>query len=515
MATEAMRAGRGRVLVGLVLTMGLAAIDTTIVATAIPSIVRELGGFSLFTWVFSIYVLAQAVTIPVYGKLADLLGRKPVLIAGTLLFLIGSVLSGLSWSMVALIVFRGIQGLGAGAIQPVVTTVAGDLYTVEERARIQGWLSSVWGISAVIGPAVGGLFSEYISWRWIFYINIPLGAAALFMIVRFLHEDVVRKKHRIDYGGAALLATAAGLFIFGLLQGGVHWAWTSAAGIGVFVGAVVALVAFALRERRAAEPMLPPWIVQRRVLVGANLASATLGLLSIGLTTFLPTYAQGVLGVGAVAAGFILAVMSITWPLSSALSGRLYLRIGFRDTALIGMGIALCAALFFVALPRSVPAWTPAIGSLIMGAGLGLMATPLIVGVQSVVEWERRGVVTGANLFARQLGQSVGAALYGSVANAALAAWFHHAPATVARELPQSVNAANSVLGNSGSTLDAAAIDYVRQGLYVATHRVFVGLAIIAVAGIAILLLTPRQFARLTFAEEERAERRTVPAPAD
>jgi EmrB/QacA subfamily drug resistance transporter len=496
--------------------MGLAAIDTTIVATAIPSIVRELGGFSLFTWVFSIYVLAQAVTIPVYGKLADLLGRKPVLIFGTLLFLVGSVLSGVSWSMVALIVFRGIQGLGAGAIQPLVTTVAGDLYSVEERARIQGWLSSVWGISAVLGPAVGGLFSEYLSWRWIFYINVPVGAAALFMIVTFLHEDVVHRRHRIDYAGAALLALSTGLFIFGLLQGGVHWAWNSAASIGVFAGAVVALVAFIIRERYAAEPMLPPWIVRHRILVGANLASAVLGLLSIGLTTFLPTYAQGVLGVGAVAAGFILAVMSITWPLAASLSGRLYLRIGFRDTALIGVVLALLAALFFVALPRLVAPWVPAVGSLIMGAGMGLMSTSLLVGVQSVVEWGRRGVVTGANLFARQLGQSVGAALYGSVANAALILWFSHAPASVAAALPRSVNAANTVLGDTGHALDPAVVAYVRQGLYVATHRVFVVMAVIAVVGIVVLLLTPRQFTRLMFAEEEApAEQRAVTATAD
>jgi MFS family permease len=209
-------------------------------------------------------------------------------------------------------------------------------------------------------------------------------------------------------------------------------------------------------------------------------------------------------------------VMSITWPLASALSGRLYLRIGFRDTALIGVVLGLLAALFFVMMPQSVDPWVPAVGSLIMGAGMGLMATSLLVGVQSVVEWGRRGVVTGANLFTRQLGQSVGAAVYGSVANAALATWFSHAPAAVAAELPKSVNAANSVLGDTGHTLAPAAVDYVRQGLYVATHRVFVVMAVIAVVGIVVLLLTPRQFTRLTFAEEEeRAEQRAVTATAD
>jgi MFS family permease len=207
--------------------------------------------------------------------------------------------------------------------------------------------------------------------------------------------------------------------------------------------------------------------------------------------------------------------MSVTWPISSALSGRLYLRIGFRDTALIGVVIALIAALFFVALPRSVAAWVPAVGSLIMGGGLGLMATPLLVGVQSVVDWERRGVVTGANLFMRQLGQSVGAAVYGSVANAALTSWFRHAPGNVAGELPKSVNAATSVLGDSGQALDAAAVAYVRQGLYVATHQVFICMAIIAILGVIVLLLTPRQFARLSFAEEERVNQRAVISPAD
>lgn len=499
---NSMHAGRGRVLVGLMLTMGLAAMDTTIVATAIPSIVRDLGGFALFAWVFSIYVLAQAVTIPVYGKLADLHGRKPVLIAGTLIFLAGSVLSGLAWNMVALIVFRGVQGLGAGAIQPVVTTLAGDLYTVEERARVQGWLSSVWGISAVVGPALGGLFAEYASWRWIFYINVPLGAAALFMIVTYLHEDVTHRRHRIDYGGAALLALGTGLFIFGLLEGGVQWPWLAGQSVGVFVAAALALFAFTWQERRAAEPVLPPWVFGSRLLVGANLASLSLGLLSIGLTTFLPTYAQGVLGVGAVVAGFILAAMSITWPLASTLSGRLYLRIGFRDSALIGALFALLSGLIFVALPRSAPLWAPTAGSLVMGAGLGLLSTPLIVGLQSVVGWNRRGVVTGANMFTRQLGQAIGAAMFGSVANAVLASWFHHAPARIAGQLPASVNAASKVLGGGVHSLSPAAVSYIRQGLYLATHQVFVVLAIVACAGIAALLLTPRHFARLRFEDE-------------
>jgi EmrB/QacA subfamily drug resistance transporter len=496
------RDDREKVFVGLLLTMALAAVDSTIVATAVPSIVSDLGGFSLFAWVFSIYVLAQAVTIPVYGKLADLYGRKPILIIGILIFLGGSMLSGMAWNMVALIAFRGVQGLGAGAISPIVSTIAGDLYSVQERARVQGWLSSVWGIAGVTGPAIGGFFAAYATWRWIFYINLPIGALALYMIVAHFHEDVTRRSHKIDYGGAILIALGAGLFIFGTLEGGVRWAWTSLPSLSVFAAAAIAVLLAIWQERRASEPMLPLWIIRRRLLMGANLTTASIGLLSIGLTTFLPTYAQGVLGVGAVVAGFMLSAMSISWPVSSAISGRLYLRIGFRDTALIGAGICLLSCVVFIALPESVPIWLPAVGSFIMGAGLGFLSTPMIVGIQSVVGWNRRGVVTGANMFARQLGQALGAAVYGSIANVVLANWLRDAPASITGELPKDANAASDVLGG-GSNLSAAAEAYIRQGLYLATHRVFWGLAVVAVFCLIVLIVTPRQWEPLRFEGEE------------
>jgi EmrB/QacA subfamily drug resistance transporter len=505
-AEEASRPARGRglVLLGLLLSMGLAAMDSTIVATAIPAIVRELGGFSLFAWVFSIYVLAQAVTIPIYGKLADLHGRKPVLIAGTALFLLGSVLSGLSWSMVTLIVFRGIQGLGAGAIQPVVMTVAGDLYTVKERARIQGWFSSIWGVSAIIGPAIGGFIVEYTSWRWIFYINVPLGILALAAIGRFLRERVAHQRHRIDYAGAALLALGVGLLILGLLEGGVGWDWLSTQSEVVFGAALLAMLAFVVRERFAAEPAVPLWVFGRRLLLGANLSSAALGALNIGLTTFLPTYAQGVLRVDAVVAGFILAAMSIGWPVAATLSGRLYLRIGFRDAALLGAVVCLGASLLFVALPADAAPWMVALGSLVMGAGLGLLSTPVVVGIQSIIGWKGRGVVTSANLFTRQMGQAVGAAVFGSMVNLALANWLANAPATLAGQLPTSVNAVTQLLGNGPDSLSPDAAAYLRAGLYLATQQVFWGLLLVAIFVVLVLLLTPRRFERHRLDERGR-----------
>ncbi|MGH9063532.1 MAG: MDR family MFS transporter [Acidimicrobiales bacterium] len=491
---------RTKVFVALILTLALSAMDSTIVATAIPSIVHDLGGFSLFAWVFSVYLLAQAVTIPVYGKLADLYGRKPVLVVGTLVFLAGSILSGLSWSMVALIAFRGLQGVGAGSIQPIANTIVGDLYTVEERAHIQGYLSGVWGVAAVVGPAIGGFFAQYLTWRAIFYINVPIGAVALYMISRHLHEQVARRRHRIDVAGSGLLAAGVGLLILGLLEGGVQWPWVSAPSLGVFGVAAAALGAFVGQERRAAEPMIPPWAFGRRLLAGANLGAGVIGLLTIGLTTFLPTFDQGVLGASAVVAGFALAAMSLGWPVMSGLSGRLYLRIGFRDTALIGSVVTVAAAVLFVSLPAGAPVWETAAASFLLGVGLGLMSTPLIVGVQSVVGWERRGVVTGANLFTRMLGSAVGAAVFGAIANGTLARWFRHAPAALAGQLPRSVDAASTVLGGGGSHLSGPAAAYVRQGLYLGLHRVFLALAAAAAVGVVVLVWTPRQFRALTFA---------------
>jgi MFS family permease len=422
--------------------------------------------------------------------------------------------------MISLIAFRGLQGLGAGAIQPLVYTVAGDLYTVQERARIQGWLSSVWGIAAIVGPAIGGLFVEYASWRWIFFINLPLGAVALFMIVRHLHEDIQYQQHHIDYAGVALLTTSVGLLIFGLLEGGVQWPWISVQSGVIFLVSALALLLFIWQEQRASEPTLPLWVFGGRLLIGVNLSGAVVGLLAIGLSTFLPTYAQDVLGTSAIVAGFTLAMMSMTWPLASTFSGRLYLRIGFRNTALIGTVFVLLSTGVFVVLPEMAPLWIVVIGCLLMGAGLGLINTPLITGIQSVVGWNRRGVVTGAYMFTQQLGTAVGAAIFGSIANSVLANWLQRAPSNLAGHLPTSVNEVSSILGSYAQTLNAATISYLQQGLYLAIHQIFVGLAIIALAGIITVLLIPRRFESLHIKDDpeqatSHSSTREVGKPSD
>jgi EmrB/QacA subfamily drug resistance transporter len=472
------------------LSTALVALDATILAAAVPSIVRDVGGFSQFPWLFSVYLLTQAVTTPLYGKASDVVGRKPVLFLGIGVFLLGSVLCGIAWSMPSLIVFRALQGIGAGAVLPVTITVVGDLYSVEERARVQGYIASVWGISAVVGPTLGGVFSEYVSWRWIFFVNLPVGALATWMLWRGFHEAVERRRHQFDVLGAVLLTVGCSLLILGLLEGGVAWDWTSAVSIAVFAVGLVALVGFVLVERRAAEPVLPLWVFSRRVLVGGNLASMAIGITLIGLTSYVPTYAQGVLGAGALAAGLALAAMTIGWPIAASLSGRVYLRIGFRDTAVIGGVIAVVGAFLVSLLGGGSTLVDVAVACFVVGVGLGLMSAPTIVAVQSVVDWTRRGVVTGTNMFCRNLGSAVGVAVFGAIANATLVDRLEDPPARLAGQVPDSGSAERLMLDGQ---LSGPVADYVRSALNAASHHVFLGVVVAAVLGALVLWLVPRR----------------------
>jgi EmrB/QacA subfamily drug resistance transporter len=491
------RSERGPVLIAVMLSTALVALDSTIIATAVPSVVRDLGGFSQFPWLFSIYLLTQAVTVPLYGKFADVLGRRPVMFFGIAAFLVGSVLCGAAWSMPVLIAARAVQGIGAGAIQPMSMTVIGDLYTVEERARVQGYVASVWGIASVVGPTLGGVFAEYLNWRWIFFINLPLGAIAVLMLLRNFAERVERKPHKVDYLGAAMLTAGCSLVILGLLEGGVAWGWGSLPSVAIFVAGAALLVGFVLVEQRAAEPVLPLWVFKRRVLVGGNLVAVVVGAVLMGLTSYLPTYAQGVLGAGALVAGFAVAALTVGWPLSASLAGKIYLRIGFRDTALIGSVFIIAGGVLVAVLDAGSSIWSAALAAFVLGLGLGLSSSPTLVAVQSVVGWDRRGVVTGTNLFSRSLGSAVGAAVFGAIANATLASRFASPPAEVAGHLPPSVDATSLVL--SGHTDDSPVATYVRGALADATHYVFVGLAAVAVLSVVALLLMPRKTEQLEF----------------
>ncbi|MDV7354395.1 MDR family MFS transporter [Rhodococcus oxybenzonivorans] len=414
------RSERGPVLVALMLTTSLVALDATIISTAVFTIVGDLGGFTQFPWLFSIYLLTQAVSVPIYGKLADIFGRKPVMLLGIGLFALGSVLCGLAWSMPALIAFRAVQGLGAGAVQPMSMTIAGDIYTLAERAKAQGYLASVWGMSAVVGPTLGGVFSEYLSWRWIFFVNIPLCLLAAVMLIRNFDEKRARIRRSIDYPGAGLLAVGATLLILGLLEGGQAWAWSSPVSLGIFAAGGVFLFVFVLVERRAAEPILPLWVLTRRVLAASSVVSLLVGAIVLGLTTYVPTFAQGVLGTGALVAGFALATLTIGWPIAASLSGRVYLRFGFRVTATAGSLLVVAGTALTTILSIESAVWQVALCCFVIGGGMGLVASPTLIAAQASVDWSERGVVTSTNMFARSIGSAVGVALFGALVNARL-----------------------------------------------------------------------------------------------
>ncbi|GHG39501.1 MFS transporter [Sinomonas cellulolyticus] len=411
------RSERGPILIALMLTTGLVAIDSTIVATAVPSIVHDVGGFAAFPWLFSAYMLAQAVSVPVYAKLADTFGRKPLVLTGIGLFLLGSILCGVAGSMGALIAFRVIQGLGAGAVQPMAITIAGDIYTVAERAKVQGYLASVWAISSVVGPTLGGLFAALGIWRGIFLVNIPLCLLAAWMLMRTFHESVEKSRHRIDYLGSALLTASMTLLIVGALEGGQAWAWGSVPGIGTFGLGALLFAAFLLVERRAAEPVLPLWVVSRRLLLTTTLVSFGVGAMILGLTSYVPTFLEGSIAVSPILAGLALAALTLGWPVSASQSGRLYLRIGFRSTALIGILVAVAGTAVLAATAHSPSVVWVAGSCFVIGLGMGLTASPTLISAQSSVEWHERGVVTGTNLFARSIGSALGVAVFGAIAN--------------------------------------------------------------------------------------------------
>ena len=465
-ADVGLRSARGPILGGVMLSVGLVALDSTILATAVPAIVDDLGGFAQFPWLFSIFLLAQAVSVPIFAKLSDQFGRKPVMLFGVGAFVLGSIGCGLAWGMPALIAFRAVQGLGAGAVLPMSMTIIGDLYSVAERATVQGYVASVWAMSSVVGPTLGGLSVDFASWRWIFWINIPLGAVAAWALVRRFSEQVERRRPTLDLAGAGLLAAGTSLLILGLLQGGVSWAWTSVPSVLLLGAALALLVGFVLVERRAAEPVLPGWVFRNRLLNTTNLASLAVGVMLIGLISYIPLYAQTVLGTSALVAGFAVAALTLGWPIAASLAGRIYLRIGFRSTALIGAAILVGGAAMLVLIAPTSPVWQLAATCFVVGLGLGLATSPTMVAAQSSVDWSERGVVTGTNLFARSMGSALGIAVFGAVVNASLG---------------------DGIAGRATTTADvpAAALDP-------ALHAVFVGSAVVAAVLLAAVALMPR-----------------------
>ncbi len=419
--------GRQRNLVTAALMLGnaLAALEATAVAAAVPTAVGELGGMSHYSWVFSAYLLASTTTVPLYGKLSDLFGRRRLFHVSVALFLLGSALSGAAHSLNQLILYRALQGLGAGGVQPIALTLIGDIFSLEERGRVQGLFSGVWGAASLLGPPLGGLIADAMSWRWIFYLNVPLGLAASLILQRYLREDQAPGKGGarppLDVAGTVLLTAAVSALLFALLGGtGIHDAGSGATTLILVAASVLGFALFLWQERRAPDPMLPLDLFRDRIIAVTATGNLVVGALLYAITAFVPMFSQGVIGGPAVVAGAVLTPMLLGWPLASVVSGRMLLRTGYRRLAIAGGIIGFAGSLMLVHAGHARSRFEVLVATFVIGIGVGCFATPSLVAVQSAVPWQRRGVATSIVQFFRTIGGTIAVAALGALFNARL-----------------------------------------------------------------------------------------------
>jgi EmrB/QacA subfamily drug resistance transporter len=483
---------RRLILIAALIATFIPAVESSIVATAMPTIVGNLNGFALFSWVFAVPLLAMAVTIPLYGRLADIYGRKRVFFVGTGIFLIGTTLCGFARSVELLIVFRAIQGFGAGAIQPIAMTVIGDVYTPAERARVQGFTSSVFGLAAVIGPATGAFLVQHVHWSVVFWVNLPIGLIAIAMFAVYLPETAERRQHRIDYLGGVLLVVGVGALMLALVQArtlGVESLLVLAA-----IGGLSLLGLFRY-ERRIAEPMLPLAMWRRRVVALCNAAGFGASAAMMAVSALLPTFIQGVMGRSPTVAGIVISAQSVSWMFAAFAAGRLMIRTSYRLTAAVG-GVALLAgtAVLLMLGPQTNPFW-PAAAAFVMGIGMGFCNTTFLVAIQGTVGRHERGIGTGSQMFMRILGQSVGAAVFGAMINFG-----------VDRRLPGAGNLVNRMLDPATrQSLGPDMLARLGDAVGLAAHEAFVAALVIAALTLAATLALPARLSPMRPATASRA----------
>lgn len=394
--------------IALLCAVFLAAMEATAVATVMPTIVGNLGGLNHYAWVFTAYMMSATVTVPIYGKLADLFGRKPVLQFGILLFLIGSLLSAMATTMSQLIFFRAIQGLGAGAIQPMGLTITGDIFKIEERAKITAVFGTVWGLAGITGPLIGGIIVKTLGWPWIFYINIPFGIAAGLILQNALVEKIQPKKISLDWIGAFFLSATIITMLFAV---------NDPSEMTILVPISTGLfLAFLLAEQRVQEPIVPLEMFSSPVISTASLVSVMLGGAMLCFVTYLPLYIQGVRGMGVLEAGLCIIPMGVCWPIASGLSARILPRIGFRSLLRGGLILVLAGSVLVALTARYQGSfYLLLMGMGLLGLGMGFSNTPLLFSVQTSVDWNRRGIVTASTLFFRTIGGTIAVGMMGGL----------------------------------------------------------------------------------------------------
>lgn len=415
------RARRRVVTAGVMTGMLLAALEGTVVGTAMPTIVAALGGLAHYSWVFSAYLLTSTVTVPVWGKLSDIFGRRRLFQIGVAVFLVGSAACGFAQTMTQLIVWRAVQGVGAGALVPLAMTIIGDIFTLEERAKMQGLFSGVWGVSSVFGPLVGGFITDQLSWRWVFLINVPVGIAAAAIIGFGLVEEPRHERPRIDYLGAFVLTVTVTLLLLVLSGGGAPGELVSPLNIGLLVVITGLAIWFIRIEKKAADPIVPLQLFRNRVVSVAIVVGFLAGIAMFASITFVPLMAQGVLGATATQAGSFLTPLMLSWVLASIIGGRLLIRLGSYALVLSGLILMFAGLVLLATFSASTPKLVLMTYLVLIGAGLGLTMLTLLIAAQHSVRREQLGITTSLNQFSRSIGGAIGVAVLGAVLAAGLA----------------------------------------------------------------------------------------------
>ncbi|GFP76032.1 MDR family MFS transporter [Clostridium fungisolvens] len=414
---------KNSIITALMVAMFLGAVEGTVVTTAVPSIVKSLNGFELISWVFSAYMLTSAISTPVYGKLSDLYGRKLMLSIAISIFLLGSFLCGFSTNMYLLIFFRALQGLGAGGIFTISYTIVGDVFTLAERAKVQGWLSSVWGIASLVGPFLGGFFIDYLSWNWIFFINIPFGILCIILLQKNLQESFEKKSHKIDYIGTITLSFAILFILLSILFAEKSHSLFSNNIIVCLIISISMLVLFCKVEKKAEEPIIPFEIFTKTNTV-TNIIGFLASAVLIGCDVYMPIYIQNILGKSATISGLSLAPMSISWLVAAVVLGKAITKYGERTTTIFSFIVLIIGSVLLATLGANSPLFLSMTYTFILGAGFGGAFTIITIIVQSSVEFNMRGAATASNTLLRTLGQTIGVSVFGSMFNLSIINYF-------------------------------------------------------------------------------------------
>ncbi|HEY3918258.1 MAG TPA: MFS transporter [Stellaceae bacterium] len=471
-------ARRRWIVAGCCVAIFMVSVESSIVATAMPSVVAAVGGFEYVSWVFAAYLLSQAVAIPIYGRLADLWGRKWLLIGSTALFLVGTLLCSAAWGMIPLVIFRFVQGIGGGGLQPLALTIIGDLYPPVERVKVQGNLNAIWGVSALSGPLIGAVLTATLGWRSVFWINLLPGVAMIAILSGSFRDQLRVREHKVDYLGSLLLVIGVGALLLALVQFSALRGETIAILLGT---AAIALVFLGYWEAHAPEPIVPLELWRNPIVSTTNLGSLAIGMVMMGVIVFIPPYVQGVMGKSPVVAGFTLISQSLGWTVIGAFAGRLLVRITYRTMAIWGGVLLVIGALMLVALdPARGPLWAFMSGGLI-GFGIGFCNTTFLVAAQNAVDWQQRGAATSGNLFMRQFGSSLGAALLGGVINWALA-----------QRIPEGRDAIDQLMDpGQRAAMAPDALARLSDATAASLTTVYVVVAILAVISLALCFLVP------------------------